>query len=271
MRPAEAASLQPPPLPLLPHPLPRPPCPLCATTQIVVSALGDAEGNNKGGLVVLDGETFEVRPPAGTPLSTHSCVTLVTHTAAAGLSFAAPLASMCCAAPGRRSRAPGPRRRLSGAMVRRRPAALLLPCCCAAPLLALRMGPGRRRRPRAELDTRAAGCWTPLLLIPPSDASLLPSPTADFWYQPHHDVLVSTSWGAPAEIFKGFDPSKVESRCAARTQALMAAGGTGGTGRAGRTARRRLHPLAARLHSFPTPSAAATAPTSTSSPGRRGS
>lgn len=31
----------------------------------------------------------------------------------------------------------------------------------------------------------------------------------DFWYQPHFDVLISTAWGAPAEFFKGFDPSKV--------------------------------------------------------------
>ncbi|PSC69022.1 Selenium-binding 1 [Micractinium conductrix] len=34
----------------------------------------------------------------------------------------------------------------------------------------------------------------------------------DFWYQPHHDVLVSTSWGAPEEFFKGFDPSQVPTK-----------------------------------------------------------
>lgn len=26
----------------------------------------------------------------------------------------------------------------------------------------------------------------------------------DFWYQPHFDVLVSTSWGSPEVIFNGF-------------------------------------------------------------------
>ncbi|KAL4457508.1 hypothetical protein ABPG75_012373 [Micractinium tetrahymenae] len=31
----------------------------------------------------------------------------------------------------------------------------------------------------------------------------------DFWYQPHHDVLVSTAWGAPKEFFKGFNPANV--------------------------------------------------------------
>lgn len=31
----------------------------------------------------------------------------------------------------------------------------------------------------------------------------------DFWYQPHFNVLVSTSWGAPCEFFKGFDPARV--------------------------------------------------------------
>jgi selenium-binding protein 1 len=31
----------------------------------------------------------------------------------------------------------------------------------------------------------------------------------DFWYQPFFNILVSTAWGAPAEFFKGFDPSKV--------------------------------------------------------------
>lgn len=28
-------------------------------------------------------------------------------------------------------------------------------------------------------------------------------------YQPHHDILVSTSWGAPASFFKGFNPAEV--------------------------------------------------------------
>jgi selenium-binding protein 1 len=31
----------------------------------------------------------------------------------------------------------------------------------------------------------------------------------DFWYQPRHDVMVSTEWGTP-RIFKcGFDPAHV--------------------------------------------------------------
>lgn len=28
-------------------------------------------------------------------------------------------------------------------------------------------------------------------------------------YQPYHDVLVSTAWGAPKEFFKGFNPANV--------------------------------------------------------------
>ena len=39
---------------------------------------------------------------------------------------------------------------------------------------------------------------------------LRPPPRAG--YQPHHDVLVSTSWGEPNEFFKGFDPSKVPTK-----------------------------------------------------------
>lgn len=31
----------------------------------------------------------------------------------------------------------------------------------------------------------------------------------DFWYQPAHDILASTSWGAPKAIFKGFNPAEV--------------------------------------------------------------
>ncbi|EFN58621.1 hypothetical protein CHLNCDRAFT_140840 [Chlorella variabilis] len=34
----------------------------------------------------------------------------------------------------------------------------------------------------------------------------------DFWYQPHHDLLVSTSWGAPSEFFKGFNPAEVATK-----------------------------------------------------------
>ena len=31
----------------------------------------------------------------------------------------------------------------------------------------------------------------------------------DFWYQPKHNVMVSTEWGAPYKIFKGFNPQDV--------------------------------------------------------------
>ncbi|KAI3436518.1 hypothetical protein D9Q98_005935 [Chlorella vulgaris] len=31
----------------------------------------------------------------------------------------------------------------------------------------------------------------------------------DFWYQPHHDLLVSSSWGAPSAFSKGFNPAEV--------------------------------------------------------------
>lgn len=27
----------------------------------------------------------------------------------------------------------------------------------------------------------------------------------DFWYQPRHETMISTSWGAPAAFTKGFD------------------------------------------------------------------
>ncbi|KAK9814393.1 hypothetical protein WJX72_005141 [[Myrmecia] bisecta] len=31
----------------------------------------------------------------------------------------------------------------------------------------------------------------------------------DFWYQPRHNVMVSSEWGAPKEFFKGFNPANV--------------------------------------------------------------
>ena len=31
----------------------------------------------------------------------------------------------------------------------------------------------------------------------------------DMWYQPRHNVIVSSSWGAPAAILQGFDPGQV--------------------------------------------------------------
>jgi hypothetical protein len=29
----------------------------------------------------------------------------------------------------------------------------------------------------------------------------------DFWYQPAHNIMVSTEFGTPAEFFKGFNPA----------------------------------------------------------------
>ena len=31
----------------------------------------------------------------------------------------------------------------------------------------------------------------------------------DFWYQPRHNVMMSTEWGAPQMIKNGFDPQHV--------------------------------------------------------------
>ena len=31
----------------------------------------------------------------------------------------------------------------------------------------------------------------------------------DFWYQPRHNVMISTEWGAPFAFKKGFDPADV--------------------------------------------------------------
>ena len=31
----------------------------------------------------------------------------------------------------------------------------------------------------------------------------------DFWYQPRHNVMISTEWGAPHCIFSGFNPQHV--------------------------------------------------------------
>ncbi|XP_072020984.1 methanethiol oxidase-like [Amphiura filiformis] len=32
----------------------------------------------------------------------------------------------------------------------------------------------------------------------------------DFWYQPYHNVMISTEWGAPKAFLKGFDPADVK-------------------------------------------------------------
>ena len=31
----------------------------------------------------------------------------------------------------------------------------------------------------------------------------------DFWYQPRHNVMISTEWGNPKKIFGGFNPEHV--------------------------------------------------------------
>lgn len=32
----------------------------------------------------------------------------------------------------------------------------------------------------------------------------------DFWYQPRHNVMISTEWGAPKVLAKGFNPADVK-------------------------------------------------------------
>lgn len=32
----------------------------------------------------------------------------------------------------------------------------------------------------------------------------------DFWYQPYHDALIATEWGAPRVFKRGYDPKDVE-------------------------------------------------------------
>lgn len=32
----------------------------------------------------------------------------------------------------------------------------------------------------------------------------------DFWYQPRHNVMISTEWGSPSAFKKGFNPAQVE-------------------------------------------------------------
>ncbi|KAI6661109.1 Selenium-binding protein 1-like [Oopsacas minuta] len=34
----------------------------------------------------------------------------------------------------------------------------------------------------------------------------------DFWYQPYHNVMISSEWGEPASFTKGFDPSLVDTK-----------------------------------------------------------
>lgn len=31
----------------------------------------------------------------------------------------------------------------------------------------------------------------------------------DFWYQPRHNVMISTEWGAPKKLANGFNPADV--------------------------------------------------------------
>ena len=32
----------------------------------------------------------------------------------------------------------------------------------------------------------------------------------DFWYQPRHDVMISSEWGSPNVLKNGFNPKDVE-------------------------------------------------------------
>ena len=32
----------------------------------------------------------------------------------------------------------------------------------------------------------------------------------DYWYQPYHNVMISTEWGSPNIFRKGFNPAHVE-------------------------------------------------------------
>lgn len=69
---------------------------------------------------------------------------------------------------------------------------------------------------RRQLCGAASIVWRPRQCRPPAAAPrshprcINPATAAN---RPHFDVLVSTAWGAPSEIFKGFDPSKVSTHC----------------------------------------------------------
>jgi len=47
-----------------------------------------------------------------------------------------------------------------------------------------------------DLNLKLAGPWSS------EDAKF----GYDFWYQPHHDIMVSSEWGAPKSFRKGFIP-----------------------------------------------------------------
>ena len=44
---------------------------------------------------------------------------------------------------------------------------------------------------------------------PDMDKSLIPKFNYDFWYQPHHNVMVSSEWGTPNHFYRGFDINDV--------------------------------------------------------------
>eukprot|EP00887_Chlorella_sp_A99_P006032 scaffold22.g6032.t1 len=115
------------------------------TGEVLISALGDAKGNGRGGFVLLDHETFE----------------------------ASTFCELDFEKSKRRAGCPQPTCRADSA--------------CAGP----------------SPDSQVKGSWEQLREGEKIEYGY------DFWYQPHFDVLISTAWGAPAEFFKGFDPSKV--------------------------------------------------------------
>ncbi len=42
-----------------------------------------------------------------------------------------------------------------------------------------------------------------------SPSSFFPFRSYDYWYQPYHNVMVSSEWGAPNRFSKGFNPADV--------------------------------------------------------------
>ena len=49
----------------------------------------------------------------------------------------------------------------------------------------------------------------------------------DFWYQPRHNVMISTEWGAPKALANGFDIQHVKEGGSPPTQGHLREGGKG--------------------------------------------
>lgn len=63
----------------------------------------------------------------------------------------------------------------------------------------------------------------------------------DFWYQPHFDVLVSTSWGSPEVIFNGFGAPAALARCTGAVLTGSVTGCATGCPKSSRTVNRCCH------------------------------